>query len=294
MTDNSIELLLKTFKEEIIEHFDEGKEELSKQFEIKLEKINKKITKFQKTADDALKIANDAKVAANLNKVNLENLRKDFDIHVGKYDEFSKKCEHMEKELSLEKVRNNVLSVKLEDSINKNCRKTLVFKGLKEEGKEKWSDTKSLLSNVLADVMEEDPEVTFNWIERCHRSRPNKFKKGKRDIFAAFYDWNDSDTIRKKFRYNGNNSDSDYNHVVVDQKFGSDTTWRRDQALLKRKILKKQKKIYSGHVEYPAKLMVKYTAHDNDFVLFEDFSNIVVKMKKNEENDSFQEEGVCK
>ena len=98
------------------------------------------------------------------------------------------------------------------------------------------------VSNVLAEVMEEeDPEDTFNWIERCHRSKPNKFKKGKCDIFAAFYDWNVSDAIRKKFRYNGTN-----NHVVVDQKFGSDTTWRRDQALLKRKILKQKNKIFSG------------------------------------------------
>ena len=76
---------------------------------------------------------------------------------------------------SLEKVRNNVLSAKLEDSINRSCRKTLVFKGLNEERKEKCSNSKSLLSNVLAEVMEEDPEDTFNWIERCHRSKPNKF-----------------------------------------------------------------------------------------------------------------------
>ena len=201
MADKSIELLLKTFKDELIKHFDEGKEELSQQFDLKLEKINKKITKFQKTADNALKIANEANETANLNKTNLENLRKDFDLHVEEYCVLSIKCEDMEKELSLEKVKNNVLSAKLEDNINRTCRKTLVFKGLKEEGKETWSNTKSLLSNVLAEVMEEDPGDTFNWIERCHRSKPNKFKKGKRDIFAAFYDWNVSDAIRKKFRY---------------------------------------------------------------------------------------------
>ena len=100
MADNSIELLLKTFKDELVEHFDEGIEELSKQFDTKLEKINKKITKFQKTADNALKIANEANEAANLNKVNLENLRNDFDVHVEKYDKLSKECEDIEKELS--------------------------------------------------------------------------------------------------------------------------------------------------------------------------------------------------
>ena len=127
--------------------------------------------------------------------------------------------------------------------------------------------------------MEEDPEDTFNWIERCHRSKPNKFKKGKRDIFAAFYDWNISDAIRKKFRYNGTKSDSNYNHVVVDQKFGSDTTWRRDQALLERKKLKQQNKIFSGHVEYPAKLMVKYKAYDATLFLWRISEKLVVNVR---------------
>ena len=95
---------------------------------------------------------------------------------------------------------------------------------------------------------------------------------------------------------NGTNSMSNYKYVVVDQKYGSDTTWRRDQALLKRKTLKQQKKIFSGHVEYPAKLMVKYQADDVDFVLYEDFSNITFKTKKREESDSLwdEEAGVCK
>ena len=43
-------------------------------------------------------------------------------------------------------------------------------------------------------------------------------------------------------------------------------------------------------MEYPAKLMVKYKADDVDFVIYDDFSNITVKMKKREENDSLQEE----
>ena len=74
------------------------------------------------------------------------------------------------------------------------------------------------------------------------------------------------------------NNDSAYQHMVVDQKYGKDTTWRRDQALLKRKQLKQGEKIFSGHVEYPSKLMVKYNK-DKDFVLDEDFSNIPVKRK---------------
>ena len=253
-------------------------------------KITKKIKVIQKTADEDLKVAAEAKGTSLLNKTNLENLRNDFDAHKLQYDETCIKLETLEKELSLEKIKINSLNLQLEDQVNRSSRKTLVFKGIKEDGKESWSDTKELLSKVVAEVLEVDPEDTIEWIERAHRSRPNKFKKGKRDIFACFHNWNGSDHILKTFRYNGMNNDPAYQHVVVDQKYGKNTTWRRDQALLKRTQLKQGKKIFSGHVEYPAKLVVKYNKDNKDFVLHEDFSNIPVKRKATREDENNEQD----
>ena len=150
---------------------------------------------------------------AQLNKTSLE---KNFEAHKKQYEETHQKVLKMEIELSVEKVKTNSLQLQLEDQINRSSRKTLIFKGIKEEKEESWQDTKILLSDVLAGVFNEDPEETITWIERAHRSRPNTHKQGKRDIFACFHNWNDSNYILKKFYRESKSGDSSYQHVVVD------------------------------------------------------------------------------
>ena len=124
----------------------------------------------------------------------------------------------------------------------------------------------------------------YDMIERCHRSAPNKRKKGKRDIYVSFLDWNDSEYVKESYRMAA--MKGKHNGVFVDQKYGTDTTWRRNQALLARKELMKEKTITSGYVAYPAKLLVKKSKKDKKYSLHKDFSDMIVTAINGQEGHS--------
>ena len=64
-------------------------------------------------------------------------------------------------------------------------------------------------------------------------------------------------------------------NIFIEQRYGPDTTWRRNQAKLLRKHLISRKEIVSGYVNFPAKLMVKKTK-EGKYSLHTDFSHIDV------------------
>ena len=70
--------------------------------------------------------------------------------------------------------------------------------------------------------------------------------------------------------------------VYCEQKYGTITTARRNEALITRKTLKANGEITSAYVAYPAKLMVKYPGQkrDDKFTLHQDFSNIEIAREK--------------
>ena len=68
-------------------------------------------------------------------------------------------------------------------------------------------------------------------------------------------------------------------NIFIDQHYGPDTTWRRNQALACRKELKAAGSIVSGYVQYPANLMVKYSVQDQKYVLNKDFSKLEVPLR---------------
>ena len=93
-------------------------------------------------------------------------------------------------------------------------------------------------------------------------------KEGPRVVHALFCNWNDCEKLKKDMREHGRGSG-----VYVEQRYGPDTTWRRNRALELRKELKSNNTISSGYLAYPAKLMVKYNTHDQKYTLHRDFSN---------------------
>ena len=94
-------------------------------------------------------------------------------------------------------------------------------------------------------------------IKRCHRANPNPNYRGSgpRPIFAAFYDWKDSEFVKSEFRKNNMNKPSC--RIYAEQKYGPKTTMRRNLAMMMRKQLKNDSEITNGYVAYPARLMVK-------------------------------------
>ena len=64
--------------------------------------------------------------------------------------------------------------------------------------------------------------------------------------------------------------------VYTEQRYGPDTTWRRNKALELRKKLKADGTMTKEYVQFPAKLYVKYDNSSPKYVLYQDFSQISI------------------
>ena len=247
---SALKSALKQQKEELLADF--AKELKGVKDELKT--LTDKVNTIQKTADDALE-------KANKNEAVIETLSAALSANA-------------------ETIKS--LESKLEDNVNRQCRKTLIIKGIKEKPNETWDTTEQLVAKKISQATNGDTseDRALRMIERAHRSRPNKFKKGCRDIYAALYDWKDAEFVLKSFTAK-NISDKSFN-VFCEQKYGPLTTARRNQALIARKSLKANGEIISGYISYPAKLMVKYPGQkkDDKFTMHEDFSNIDISREK--------------
>ena len=166
------------------------------------------------------------------------------------------------------------LSERVEERTNRQLRQTLIFKGIPEGPNEKnWADTRTLLAKTIATSVNTHEEYAIAMLNRVHRGRPNPRKQGKRDIYANLYHWDQCELLLQDFRKLNINGQSS---VRVEYKYGPRTTWRRNQALIRRKELKESGEIVSGYVAYPARLMVKRpgTGKNEKYVEFEDFSKL--------------------
>ena len=169
--------------------------------------------------------------------------------------------------------RIRMLEEKVEERTNRQLRKTLVIRGIPEKEHEKWSNTDSTLSSIIAQTMNIPVQEAEKMIDRCHRGGNPKFYKDNnkhRPIYAAMHRWKDCENFiweaRKK------------KSVLVDYKYGPMTTVRRNMALKKRREILDDKLVDKAHVAYPARLMGKGPG-DTKYKLIEDFSNTLVKFK---------------
>ena len=237
-------------------------------------------------------------ITANANKVNLANAkaieahsladhnRKQIEtlserIHVTE-DENRKLAADFQKissELDKQSIQLASTRYRLEDQTNRNCRRTLIVKGVKENQNESWKDTKKLLCVVLFRLTQLDSNTNdiSNWIERAHRGRQTKdgSKDGIRDIHVLFFDWNCSQLILSEFIKHGRGQ-----NVFIEQRYGPDTTFRQNKAKEERRSLINDKIIQSGYVKFPATLMVKYSKDDTKYVPHKDFSKIEVTPRR--------------
>ena len=115
------------------------------------------------------------------NKV--ENFAKKTQINEKKIKELSAKCKEVESQNNELKARlkcnikeTTDLEERLEDNINRQMRKTLVFSNFKQASEEKKEDVPMLLANKISELS--DGEVTpgeaFDFIERAHRGKAKK------------------------------------------------------------------------------------------------------------------------
>ena len=160
--------------------------------------------------------------------------------------------------------------------IKLNSRKSLTIRGIPEkEGGESWDETRKVVCEKLAEYTGDDPRTMSQNIERIHRGSGRPDRKGHRVVHALFFDWNDSEHLKREFFKHGKGS-----NIFIDQRYGPNTSFRRNKALERRKELKGNGTIQSGYVAYPAKLLVKYKTTDKKYTLHEDFSNLPIPVEE--------------
>ena len=169
------------------------------------------------------------------------------------------------------------LEARVEERTNRQLRKTLVIKGLKELDSETWEDTRDLVAETIhKNIKSVSFDEAYDMLERVHRGPYNPLKVGRRVIYAALYQWDDCEFIVNKFRkinrLNGQLK------LYVDYKYGPLTTCRRNEALKVRREPINEQKIVQGYISYPAKLHVKYDKN-GDWVIHDDFSKKSVSGK---------------
>ena len=177
-------------------------------------------------------------------------------------------------------VQISTLRYRLEDQTNRNCRQTLIIRGIREKPNETWKETKQLLSDTLANICKLDQTKLPSKIMRAHRGptvEKEDKKFGARDIHALFFDWNTCQEILSGMIKHGKGK-----KVYVEQRYGPDTTARRNLAKIERRDLLDAEKVVNGFVDYPARLMVKYHETDEHYTLHKDYSNVDVSLEPRE------------
>ena len=211
----ALEAALKTQKDEIVKVFTKEFNSFKKE----LKSLSTKIDKIECIADDALQ-------HSNVNNGMIIKLQTDIEDLTTRVNSLKKENGMLNVSSTASEITIKSLETKVEDSVNRHLRKTLVVKGIKESPRETWTMTEQLLASTISEAS--DGKVTdeeaARMIERAHRSAPNREKKGRRDIYVKLYDWKDAEYIKKIFTHI-NIKDKQF-RIYCEQKYGPLTTAR--------------------------------------------------------------------
>ena len=208
----------------------------------------------------------------------LSNLKETMATHSNQIEQLLAENEMLNKQVNevvkqSEMKRVDDLEELIEERTNRSLRQTLVFKGVEQRGaKESWSQTKTLLSDIIAETLDINSDHAMSMINRCHRGGKQP-RAGPRAIFANLFSWEDCEDIVEAFR-KSNINDSTFG-IYASYKYGRITTARRNEALKTRKALKASGQITKGYLAYPAKLMVQYQG-ETQFQEHENFSKLKI------------------
>ena len=167
---------------------------------------------------------------------------------------YEKQLSDLEKEL---KQREN----EIDEQANRSMRGNVIIKGIPEADNEKedWDTTKSIVTDYLSTLSNENTDTVFRKLDRVHRG--GKKDSGKpRHIYANFVYSTDAsyyvDLSVKKW-VSCHNKGEPKPTWRIEQQYSKKLTERRDQALLYRQELLKKKQYAQCRVAYPAKLLGK-------------------------------------
>ena len=267
--DDDIKLILKSLKE--------TEKKMMDSLDSKYKSLLTSIMENKDAIEAAATNAYEAKQLADSNRAAINELQ----MKVAKLETtngglekvLEAQCQQMDKQV----IQIHVLQTRLEDQTCRNSRTSVLIRGIPEEnpGKESWDQTRELVCKKFSEHYGLTKQEVDEMIERVHRGKPsrNENKHGGRIIHAKFYDWNDCEKVKKlAIKY------SKRSGIFVDQRYGPNTTWRRDRAMIARKELKDAGSIVAGYVAYPAKLFVK-RKDDEKYVMHDDYSKLDVPLE---------------
>ena len=248
-----------------------------------LTNIDTKLSALEVTANENTKkitcntiIANAAKTIATTAASDLKDIRTEVDILSQSTTNLHLNNTRLNSNVSRQSDFTKLLIEKNEDLTNRSLRKTIIIRGIPEGKQEKtWDDTRAVVVKALVEITDRTYDDLDSVFERIHRaSKKNRqeestSKPGPRKIHALLKDWNEIDKLSKALR------EGPKNNIYIDQQYGPLTTYRRNQAFMKRKSMKEAGTITGGHVKFPAYLHVRYK-HGEKFVPCDDFSKIAI------------------
>lgn len=243
---------MKLMENRLLTHIDSKFETLEKSIHDNATLINN----VKLTADDALD-------TANKNLTTLTSL-------LDRVDDLERLCAN-------QAIQLKVLDTRQTDQTDRNSRNSLIIRGIPEQGQESWDDTRHVLCEALAPIVKIDGNKISAMIERVHRGnrRPDDTRDRPRVIHARLFNWNNVENLKQLMWKHGKDTG-----IYVDQRFGPNTTYRRNKALEVRRELLENHEIVGGFLRYPAKLYVKYHKDDKKYTLKDDFSKIPVPLPK--------------
>ena len=247
--------LKKDITDELMKHLEDSINAKLQPVKLDIATIQEDVTNLKKTSSDAYDTSAD-----NLTNLNaLKRKVEDLEAFRNEQEKLNEDNAQQRKSMKSEIER---LEDYIDDQANRGMRGNIVLRGIRETETED-EPTIDIVSKFLFDhVYLQDQSVTLlgvrSSVVRAHRSKfdPTRDEsKGPRPIFIKMVRDDYADAILRLSIRNGVYKSTG---VKVNQQFTPRLQKRVDEALKMRKEMFKRKEIVAGHVDYPAKLMVKF------------------------------------
>ena len=192
--DNDISAQLESIRLSLQTAIEESEKRLETSMATHVQTINKSIQDQQKTINSLVQSTTENSDKILTNELDIAQLQTDVQGILVSNQQLKKEVSDLRKLVDIHSIRNRVTEQRLEEQTDRSTRKTIVFRGIPEkDGLEKdHKVTRESVADAVAKATLMKKEVVFKAMECVHRSGnpENKKKKGKRDVFAVFYDWN--------------------------------------------------------------------------------------------------------
>ena len=196
---------------------------------------------------------------AKLVETNQQNIAANTASIEGINDEIEKVKEACKQQVTNLEEQLKLRDIEIDEIVNRSMRGNVVIKGIPEKENEDWDTTKSIATDYISTLSNENTDTVFRKLDRVHRGGKMEGNK-PRHIYANFVYSTDAsfyvDLSVKKWVSCHNKGETKPTWRMEHQ-YSKKLTERRDKALLYRQELLRKKEYAQVRLAYPAKLLGK-------------------------------------